>query len=175
MVTNPDANSPIPDWLHRTVETGDKVYFCNVRGVNATRWTATNPLNYVERSLLLLGQTVDTGRVWDVVAITRFLDEHHGGKSPIHVLGDGRFGVIGAYAALLEPKIMGVTLNKPLVTHMSSAAPQFLNVLRICDIPDVLGMCAPRPLTIYAIKGKPVEKIREIYRVAGALSRLVIP
>jgi hypothetical protein len=174
VVTNPEADSPVPDWLQQTIEVGDKVYFCDVRGVHATRWTSTNPPNYVERSVVLLGRTVDSGRLWDVVATMRYLDDHHGGKIPIHVLGDGRFGMIGAYAALLEPKIAGVTLNKPPATHMSSGSPQFLNVLRVCDIPDVLGMLAPRPLTVYAPQGKLVEKVCAIYGAAGASSRLVI-
>jgi len=179
VVTNPEADSPVPDWLQRTMEDGDQVYFCDVRGVNSTRWTSTNPPNYVERSVVLLGRTVDSGRLWDVVATMRYLDDHHGGKIPIHVLGDGRFGVIGAYAALLEPKIAGVTLNKPPATHMSPGSPQFLNVLRVCDIPDVLGMLAPRPLAIYAPpiyapQGKFAAEIRAIYGAAGASSQLVV-
>jgi hypothetical protein len=184
VVTNPEADSPSADWLQRTMEDGDQVYFCDVRGVRATRWTSTNPPNYVERSMVLLGHTVDTGRLWDVRAVAAYLDDHYGGKIPIHLLGDGRFGVIGAYAALLEPKIAGVTLNKPPATHMAPGSPQFLNALRVCDIADVLGMLAPRPLTIYvppicappiyAPQGKFVEEIGAIYGAAGASSQLVI-
>jgi dienelactone hydrolase len=180
VVTNPEADAPDADWLQRTREDGDQVYFCDVRGVGATRWTSTNPPNYVERSMVLLGQTVDTGRLWDVVATTRYLDDHHGGKIPIHLLGDGRFGVIGAYAALLEPKIAGVTLSRPPATHMAPGSPQFLNALRVCDIADALGMLAPRPLTLYAPpalyapQGNFSEEIRAIYGAAAASSQLVI-
>ena len=41
------------------------------RGGGPTRWTPKNPPNTVERSLVLLGQTADSGRVWDVQYVAR--------------------------------------------------------------------------------------------------------
>ena len=174
VVTDPSSDAAMPDWLQQSMADGDLVYFCDVRGVKATRWTTENPPNYVERSHALLGLTVDTGRIWDVAAVARYLAAHYGSDIPIHVLGNGRCGVIGAYATLLEPDIAGVVLHNPPLTHMSADAPQLLNVLRVCDIPDVLGMLAPKPLTIKSIAEEPAEKIRGLYTAAGARSHLVI-
>lgn len=59
-------------------------------------------------------------------------------------------------------------LNKPPLSHMNVESPQFLNVLRVCDVPDVLGMLAPRALTIYSNRCDMLEKVVKIYSAAGA-------
>ena len=95
---------------------------------------------------MLLGRTVDSGRVWDIAATAQYLHAKYAGKAPVYVFGEGPAGVLAAYAALWEPEIAGAILNNPPLGHMEADAPALLNVLRVCDIPDVLGMLAPRPL-----------------------------
>ena len=133
-----------------------------------TRRTRKNPPNYVERSTALLGRTVDTGRVWDIAAAARYLYAVRGGKVPLYVVGEGPAGVLAAYAALWEPHVAGAILNNPPLGHMESDTPPLLNVLRVCDIPDVLGMLAPRPLVIYSDRARSLERVAAIYRTAGA-------
>jgi hypothetical protein len=152
-------------------EPGDEVYLCSPRGVGETRWTRKNPPNYVERSHVLLGRTVDTGRVWDLIAAARYLHAKHQGNVPVYLVGEGGAGVLAAYAALWEPEIAGVVLKEPPLSHMQDGAPTFLNVLRVCDVPDVLGMLAPRPLTVYSA-GEEMEKVGEIYSAAGDPEKL---
>ncbi|MEJ2703873.1 MAG: prolyl oligopeptidase family serine peptidase [Sedimentisphaerales bacterium] len=149
-------------------EPGDRVYVCSPRGVGPTRWTRRNPPNYVARAHALLGRTADTGRVWDVIAAARYLHDKYGGGVPVYVSGDGAAGVLAAYAALWEPEIAGVIASNPPLTHMDNEAPQFLNVLRVCDIPDVLGMLAPRTLTVSGVPSDALKKVAEIYAAAGA-------
>ncbi len=156
-----------PAWLAQVREPGDAVYRILPRGIGPTRWTRKNPPNYVERSHVLLGRTVDTGRVWDVIAAARYLAAERNGKRPVWVLGEGGAGVLAAYAALWEPDIAGAAIVRPPSTHMDSAAPPLLNVLRVCDIPDVLGMIAPRPLILYDDRVEPWQKVSQIYRAAG--------
>jgi dienelactone hydrolase len=160
---NADSTVDIPQWIHDVHEPGDHLYVCAPRGVDQTRWTRKNPPNYVERSHVLLGRTVDTGRVWDVIATARYLRGKYNESVPVYVLGEGGSGVLAAYAALWEPDITGVILNKPPLSHMSGEAPQFLNVLRVCDIPDVLGMLAPRALTVYDNRSELLRKVAAIY------------
>jgi len=149
------------------------VYLCAPRVVGQTRWTRKNPPNYVERSHVLLGRTVDTGRVWDIIATARYLHGKYNSNIPVYVLGEGAAGVLAAYAALWEPEIAGVILNKPPLSHMDIESPQFLNVLRVCDVPDVLGMLAPRALTIYSNRSDMLEKVVKIYSAAGASTNFV--
>ena len=86
-------------------------------------------------------------------------------------LGEGPAGVLAAYAALWEPEIAGVILNKPPLSHMEADAPALLNVLRVCDIPDVLGMLAPRPVVVYAAPSPSLDKTAAIYQAAGAAGK----
>jgi len=173
-VCNPADEVPIPEALHRVHETGDITYTCQPRGVGRTRWTRKNPPNYVERCHVLLGRTVDTGRVWDVIAAARYLHAKHEGKLPVYVAGEGASGVLAAYAALWEPEIAGVAVVKPPLSHMDDGAPALLNVLRVCDVPDVLGMLAPRPLTIHGVAAKRMSRVSTIYESAGNGSMLSI-
>ena len=136
-----------------------------------THWTQKNPPNYVERSHVLLGRTVDTGRVWDIIATARYLHAEHA-DIPLYVAGEGPGAVLAAYAALLEPDIAGVIAIDPPSSHMDAKAPQFLNVLRVCDIPDVFGMLAPRPLTLRGWAGDASAKVAQIYAAADAATKL---
>lgn len=173
IVRNPDSNESVPNWARRVCKLGDSVYLCAPRGVGQTRWSRKNPPNYVERSHVLLGRTVDTGRVWDIIATARYLHGKYNSNIPVYVLGEGAAGVLAAYAALWEPEIAGVILNKPPLSHMDIESPQFLNVLRVCDVPDVLGMLAPRALTIYSNRSDMLEKVVKIYSAAGASANFV--
>lgn len=146
----PDPNAaPGPPWLEKAREPGDVVYVCQTRGIGDSRWTGKNPPNYIARSHVLLGSTVDTGRVYDILATVGYLRQIHK-TEPIHVAGDRAAGVIAAYAALLDSTIAGVVCFQPPLSHMDPPAPQFLNVLRVADVPELLGLLAPRPLLVFS-------------------------
>lgn len=156
--------------LDRVRQSGDLMCVCIPRGAGQTRWTQKNPPNYVERSHVLLGRTVDAGRVWDIIATARHLHAEHA-DIPLYVAGEGPGAVLAAYAALWEPEIAGVIALNPPSSHMDAQAPQFLNVLRVCDIPDVFGMLAPRPLTIVGGQGDLLTKVAQIYAAADAVAQ----
>jgi dienelactone hydrolase len=167
-VSTRGSAAPEVAWLHGLRQAGDQVFQCEVRGTGGTSWTRKNPPNFVERCLPLLGSTVDTGRVRDVASVTLYLQGKFGGQVPVHVVGQGSDAVLAAYAAVMEPRIAGAVLDNPPVTHMSADAPQFLNVLRVLDIPEALGMLAPRPLVLKSEHSAAVETVRRIYTAAGA-------
>ena len=174
VVEGPKPAGSSSDWLKKARNEDDDVCLCEARGVGESRWTRKNPPNYVERCHVLLGLTVDTGRVWDVIAAARWLSAEQQGKVPVYVAGEGAAGVLAAYAALWEPEIAGVILSHPPRSHMDTDAPQFLNVLRVCDIPDVLGMLAPRPLTLCAKSGERWERTAAAYGAAGNSGAFVL-
>ncbi len=164
-----------PELSQQTVdsvrESRDQLYVCEPRGAGQTRWTRKDPPNYVERSHALLGRTVDTGRVWDIIATARYRHTEHA-DIPLYVAGEGPGAVLAAYAALLEPDIAGVIAINPPSSHMDAKAPQFLNVLRVCDIPDVFGMLAPRPLIVLGGNTPMLAKVAQIYTAADAATKL---
>src|SRR5262249_16126326 len=134
------------------------------RGTGKTEWTRKSPPNYVARAHTLLGGTVDEGRVRDIAATFRWCQADAGGNSK--VIGRGQAGVLAAYAALFEPSIKEVIVVDPPISHRDG--PIFLNVLRVLDIPDALGLLAPRRLTLVNAKDKTFDRTAEIYRLAGA-------
>ena len=170
VVLNESEAGETPEWVGKVAAAGQAVVLCEPRGVGAAKWTRKNPPNYVERSHVLLGRTVDAGRVCDVIAAAGWIRE--GAKVPVHVAGSGAAGVIAAYAAVLDERIAGVTLVSPPASHTAAGAPQFLNVLRVCDVPDALGLLAPRPLTVISSGRGGLERTAAAYEAAGANERL---
>lgn len=152
----------------------ETVYAIRPRGVGSTRWTRKNPPNYVERSHVLVGRTVDTERVREIIAVARAIKNAHR-YLPLVITGEGAAGVLGAYAALLEADIDEVELKLPPLTHQSNEAPQFLNVLRVADVPEVLGMLAPRKLTVHGMSPQEFAATAKIYATAAAASSFHIP
>jgi hypothetical protein len=138
------------------------------RGVLYNRWTRKSPPNFVERAHALLGRTVDEGLVWDIVAAIKYM--HKEKKTPQRVVGVGQSGILVAYAALLEPTIKEVVIINPPKSHRDG--PTFLNVQRVLDIPDALGLLAPRKLTLINAKDKAYDRTAEIFRLAGAADKL---
>jgi pimeloyl-ACP methyl ester carboxylesterase len=174
LVSGTDVESDLPVWLDGFVTKQDAIYVCEPRGSGGKTWTRDDSLNYVERSHYLLGRTVDSGRIWDIAAAARYLKARYDGHVSVHLFGESTSAVLALYAALLEPEVAGLVLFEPAATHMSDSAPSLLNVLRVCDIPDVLGMLAPRPVTIITEQSESFQKAKAIYRAAGATEKLVL-
>src|SRR5207245_5282876 len=107
----------IPGWVKPLVSERSGVFLLGPRGGEPLSWTQKSPPNYVERSHVLLGRTVDEGRVWDIIAAVRRLDADTGGKRHWKVIGRGQAGVLAAYAALFEPSIKEVIIVDPPASH----------------------------------------------------------
>ena len=171
VVLNEEDRRELPQWAKRMAE-GQAIVLCEPRGVGATRWTTKNPPNYVERSHVLLGRSVDAGRVLDVIAAARTAGSSARfqalARKPVRVAASGGAALWAAYAAALEPSIAELTMVSPPVSHMEKGVPQILNILRVCDVPDVLGLIAPRPLIIVGGDDKTFARTRAAYEAAGA-------
>lgn len=166
------AQDTDPAWWKPFVGEHNAIYVLQPRGIGDTRWTRKNPPNYVERAHYLLGRTVDSGRVWDLAAGARYLHARNQGQ--VCLAGAGDAGVLAAYAALLEPDVEEVFLFQPPTSHMADSAPALLNVLRICDIPDVVGMLAPRRTTVISDAPEWRQVSARIFQSAGAEQNLVL-
>lgn len=147
-------------------------YRLQPRGVGPGQWVRKNPPNTVERSLVLVGRTADDGRVWDLASTARYLEMKHGPDTTIRVLGRGKAGVLAAYAALLEPSIDEVVLVDPPGSHMDANSPALLNVLRVLDVPEAIGLIAPRRVIIRGGPDALRERVRAIFDRASLGDRL---
>jgi cephalosporin-C deacetylase-like acetyl esterase len=156
-----------PEWLIKAI--GDvPVLLVSPRHSGDTRWQDPAPF-YIQRSLPLLGQTVDTGRLTDVLAASaQALNAERSAKW--NIIGRGRAGVIAAYAALLEPRLSEVAAIDPPASHRDG--PTFLNVLRVLDVPEAFGLLAPRPLTIATSQAAAFDRTQSLYRAGGGNFKL---
>ena len=162
-----DSLASKPDWARRVA--GDAgVLLVAPRGTGPMAWADPAPF-YVQRALALLGRTVEGDRVRDVLGVAAsFLparEERDGERWGI--AGHGRAGVIAAYAAVFEPRLDEIVLVDPPVTHRDG--PIFLNVLRVLDIPEALGLLAPRPVRVHTNRPEAFERTASLYRAAGGV------
>ncbi|HMC26687.1 MAG TPA: hypothetical protein VKM56_02715, partial [Verrucomicrobiae bacterium] len=159
----------LPNWLPKTAGNAS-VLLLATRGTGRLLLQDPAPY-YIHRALPLLGRTLDTGRLADILGTAkRWLDSEAGKKNRWKIIGRGEVGVIGAYAAVLDPRIAEVILVDPPASHRDG--PIFLNVLRVLDIPEALGLLAPRPLTIYTTRASAFERTVSIYAAAGGPLKL---
>ena len=166
-----DPEGVLPDWTKEIIPLGQSVAVLSPRGCGETlKWTQKNPPNYVERAHALLGRTVDSGRVWDIQAVSRWLHESDAAERTIAVIGKGRAGVLGAYAALNETCIAEAVVVDPPASHR--AGPHFLGVMKVLDIPDALGLLAPKHLTLVGAKDAAFDRTVAAFKAAGHTGRV---
>ena len=168
---NEDMEQATKHWTERFRKDTPFWYVISPRGGTDTRWTIKNPPNTVERSLALLGQTADTGRVRDVAAV---LAQRRKGEKPglsLRLVGRGQAGVVAAYAALFAPGTVDeLVILDPPTSHRDG--PHFLNVDRVLDLPTALGLLAPDvKLTLINAKDPAFDKTAAIYKLAGAADK----
>ena len=135
-----------------------------VRGTGGTsigrglEWT-------VRRAYPLLGQTLFERQTFDLLqSIAIIRSEKNVGK--IIVFGNGASAVIAIYAALLDQDIAGIILDKPIATHFNGG-PEFLNVLKIGDIPHNLALLFPRPITFINNLPSVFSQVKKLYQKYG--------
>jgi len=116
--------------------------FVAPRGVGPTHWTEdAKERVHIRRRFMLLGQTLAGMQVYDVL---RAIDAV-GDIQPdpmIELVGGGDSAVIALYAALFADKVEKVELADLPASHREG--PDFLNVLRILDLPQTVALAAQR-------------------------------
>lgn len=174
VVLNPNENTNEAWKFWEARYKTDSIYGFFPRGSGPQQWTRKNPPNTVERSLVLLGQTVDTGRVRDVIALLTT----HPAFGRVRLVGTGPAGILAAYATLFLPEaariVSEVVLAEPPVSHRDG--PHFLNVLRVLDIPEALGLLAPDvKLTLVgkSAKDPAFDRTATIFAAAGVADRFM--
>jgi len=114
------------------------------RGLGPTAPTASAAdQNQLRRRYLLLGQTVDGMRVWDIQrAVAALRSAELFGDKPVQLQGERHQAVNALYASLFIDGLAGLELTAPPASHMNG--PDYLNVLRFLDIPQATAMAAER-------------------------------
>jgi len=129
--------------LKREVETNNTVYAVfRPRGLTTPGLSDTEETQ-VRRRFMLLGQTLDGMRVWDIRQAVQALRSVAGlDQASLQIEAEGTVGVDALYASLFEPGINGLDLRRIPSSHMDG--PDYLNVLKYLDIPEAAAMAAER-------------------------------
>src|SRR4029077_18893254 len=107
------------------------------RGAGLTAFSGDErQLTKIRRRFMLLGQTLDGMRVWDIRRAIRAIHSIPEMNSPqIELRANGGESVNSLYAALFEPSVQ--ELNLPDLPKSQIEGPDYLGVLKITDIPQV--------------------------------------
>lgn len=131
---SPVTNLPAFEALKHELMTKQAVAFFAPRGVGLTAWSGgESRLTKIRRRFMLLGQTVDGMRVWDIRCAVQALHAVPGrDTASIGLQAEGSMAVNALYAALFEPEVRQLDLvNLP---EAQREGPDYLGVLKITDI-----------------------------------------
>lgn len=121
------------------------------RGIGPTRWSdAGTPEDaHIRRRFVLLGQTLDGQRVWDVRrAVQALIARPEYRDLPLTLQGQGQMAGIALYAAIFEPAVSELDLWDLPASHREG--PFLLNVRLFLDTPQALALAFPRPIHLHA-------------------------
>jgi hypothetical protein len=114
------------------------------RGLGLDAWSGDDKaLTKIRRRFMLLGQTLDGMRVWDIrraVQAAHYAREDD--RAMIGLRADGSMAVNALYAALFEPNVR--TLESGGMPHSHVDGPDYLGVLKLWDIPQALDLVRTR-------------------------------
>ena len=108
------------------------------RGVGLTAFSGDDKaLTKIRRRFMVLGQTLDGMRVWDIrrgVQTIHFVREAD--VANVELQARGRMAVNSLYAGLFEPGVKRLTVDA--LPASQSEGPDYLGILRVTDLPQLL-------------------------------------
>nr|MDH4410365.1 prolyl oligopeptidase family serine peptidase [Verrucomicrobiales bacterium] len=134
--------------LHASQKWG--MLYLPVRGVGPTAWTTDEKeRTHIRRRFALLGQTLDTMRIWDIRrGIQAIRQMEDGGKPKLWLQASSVMAGNALYASIFEKEIHRLDLHALPLSHQEG--PELLNVLRFTDLPQIAAIAGERSqLRIY--------------------------
>ncbi len=118
------------------------------RGVGLTAWTSSPKSQIqVRRRFMLLGQTLDSMRVWDIRRALQALRSSDEWRSTrLTLAGSGAMACDALYASLFEAATdsLGTRLELTALPASHRTGPDYLNVMKVLDVPQALAMAVER-------------------------------
>jgi dienelactone hydrolase len=130
--------------LTQVLKSNRGLAFIAPRGIGPTRWTAdATSQTHIRRRFMLLGQTLDGMRVWDVRRAIQTLGTIDGvSNDQVTLAAEREMSGIALYAALFERKVGTLALTNLPKSHHDG--PDFINVQKYLDIPQAVAMAAEK-------------------------------
>ncbi|MFO7906999.1 MAG: acetylxylan esterase, partial [Pirellulaceae bacterium] len=159
-----------PDGLKRLTrrlkETNAVHAYVAPRGIGTTAWNpGERKRTQIRRRFMLLGQTRDGMRVWDVARAAGVVRRLAGNDVSLRMKGKREMAGIALYASLFTPNVDRLALSQLPPSHHE--APIFLNVLRFLDVPQAVAMVAEETETV--IRDSPKDAWQYAREVAANL------
>ena len=108
------------------------------RGIGPTAWDQSQKKQVQNRRrFMLLGQTLDGMRVWDIRRAIQALQATPQGQSPLWLQAERHLAGVALYASLYESSVERLDLWQMPTSHHEG--PELLNVQRYLDVPQALA------------------------------------
>ena len=148
-------------------------FFCP-RGVGPTSLAALSEVKqtHLRRRLLLLGESLESGQVWDIRQAVGALRSLPGwANTPLSLRSGQVMAANTLYASLYMEGLSRLELENLPVSHR--AGPTYLNVLQYLDLPQALAMAAERmPVILYTGDTTPWRYAQAVTLALGMEDRL---
>ena len=130
--------SPLVSLKGQLKASGTSLAWFAPRGVGLTKWTGDEKAQTkIRRRFMLLGQTLDGMRVWDIrraVQMIHFVRDADVAKVELHASGE--MGINALYASLFESSVRHLDVSD--LPKSERDAPDYLGVLRVTNLPEVI-------------------------------------
>ena len=147
-VTAGEATQQFQELIRAVTSSRSAFAWVAPRGIGPTAWSGDAKKQIqIRRRFMLLGQTLDAMRVWDIRRSIQALREIQGRSAkPVQLRASGAMAVNGLYAALFEDGLESLDLAALPPSHRDG--PDYLNVLRVLDIPQAVALVKERTQVI---------------------------
>lgn len=146
LTNNPsrDPNADVSRLRRALDEARGPIVFAAPRGIGLNSWSADRRREIqIRRRYMLLGQTLDSMRAWDVrraCQAVQLIPQLNG--TPLRLTASGASAVNAMIAALFENSVTALELRNPPPSFESG--PDYLNILRILDVPELAALLTER-------------------------------
>ncbi|MBX3745441.1 MAG: acetylxylan esterase [Verrucomicrobiae bacterium] len=121
--------------------------FLAPRGIGEGGWSGDERKQVqIRRRFMLLGQTLDGMRIWDIRRGLAVLREVAPELARVELAAEGAMGVNALYAALFEPGVAGLDLQEWPASMREG--PDYLNVGQVLDYPAAIEWARARGVAV---------------------------
>ncbi|MGE3311065.1 MAG: alpha/beta hydrolase family protein [Limisphaerales bacterium] len=136
-----------PDAFADEVPAGAALAWFAPRGLGSGRWSGDERHQIqIRRRFMLLGQTLDGMRVWDILNAVNAVGRGPLRGKPVELRASGRMSANALLASLFLPEVGSARLEGLPPSFLEG--PDYLNILQVLDIPDALRLAHARGVAI---------------------------
>jgi dienelactone hydrolase len=141
------------------------------RGIGLSAWNSNERAQtHLRRRFMLLGQTVDSMRVWDIRRAVQAMRSLLSTNAPLSICAEGSMAVDALYASLFEP-VTGLEFWNLPASDLDR--PDYLNVQRVLPMEQALLLALKdRPIQLHGTKSGDWTSVVQAADQLGWHSRL---